>query len=58
MVDNNECFAYIPFGNHGKCGILNHADCQFCSFFKTKEEFQKDLAKYPPDLSKFVMAKR
>lgn len=58
MIDNTDCFAYIPFGNHGKCSILNNADCQFCKFFKTREEFIEGLKKYPPDINKFVPRKK
>ena len=54
MINKSECFAYIPFGSHGRCAVLSGADCDCCSFFKTREQYQEDLVKYPPDMLKFV----
>lgn len=54
MVDNEICFAFIKRGKTNSCAILHKPNCEKCSFFKTREEFQKGLVKYPPDPFKFV----
>lgn len=33
-----DCFAYYDFGN---CKALISADCEDCSFYKTKQEYKK-----------------
>ena len=58
MIDKQDCFRYMPYGNKGKCTVLNVTTCKKCSFYKTKEQFQEDLEKYPPDPTKFTQKKR
>lgn len=58
MIDKTDCFAFIPYGCKGRCGVLSSKTCESCSFYKTREQYQEELVKYPPDLLKFVPRKK
>lgn len=36
-----DCFAYV----NGKCSALETKDCDGCSFYKTKEQYEMDRQK-------------
>lgn len=47
MITNKECFAYTTKNKKSKCVALNVDNCENCNFFKTKEEYEAGLKKYP-----------
>ena len=52
-VYREDCFGYI---DEFKCSALKKIDCGECSFYKTSEQYKKELLKYNgmTDLDKIV----
>lgn len=41
---NKNCFAYKEKNNKKLCSALNYICCKGCKFFKTKQDYEKNVA--------------
>ena len=47
LKGNKECFAHRTVNGYEKCIALKEMKCNNCKFFKTIDEYEDGLKKYP-----------